>query len=92
MDVNGGNGSMLVEKKDGSTEAFDRSKVLKSCTAAGCGPDQAEMIAGKIEEWCHGEMASGSIKTSAIREKVLEHMRMENPDAAGKYDTYTKPE
>jgi transcriptional regulator NrdR family protein len=90
MDTQNNPQAMNVEKKDGTMEPFDRSKVVGACVNAGATNEQAEKCASMVEEWAMGAAMNGSVKSFEIREKVLEMLRMENPAAATAYESYVK--
>ncbi|MBN2016364.1 hypothetical protein JW766_06075 [Candidatus Dojkabacteria bacterium] len=81
---------LKVEKKDGRLESFDRNKVVSSATKAGASNEQSESIASQIETWAYETAVDSVIKTSSIREKVLELLRPMNPQAATAFETYIK--
>jgi transcriptional regulator NrdR family protein len=84
-----GAGAMNVEKRDGTVEAFDRSKVVRSCASAGATPEQCEMIATGIEQWMSN--ANGApVKSTEIRDRVIEALRTESPDTASAFEAYVK--
>jgi transcriptional regulator NrdR family protein len=80
-----------VEKKGGNIEPFDRSKVATSVVKAGGTEDVGEQIASQIESWIQEAAEGGIVKTSQIREKVLEILKTVNEEAAKLYENYKKP-
>ena len=64
-----------VVKKDGSTEDFQGEKIVRACEGCGTTREDADMIASEIEK----EVYDG-IKTSEIRDKILEKLRAIDPD------------
>jgi len=80
-----------VQKKNGSLQDFDRSKVTNGLVKSGATFDQAESVAAQIEAWIQGAAVNGLVKTSEIRTKILEILQPINPDAAAKFGAYRKP-
>jgi len=81
-----------VEKKDGRLEDFDRNKIKNGVIKSGVNPEQAETIAAQVETWAQGAAVDGVIKSSAIRDKVLELLGTINPKVASDFAAYKKPE
>lgn len=79
-----------VQKKDGSTEDFDRSKIVNGLTKAGVALAEAESVAGQVEGWLQA-IAGGVIKSVDLRSKVLELLRVVNPSVASRFESYKKP-
>ena len=69
---------LLLVKKDGSRELFDRDKLLKSmlkaCEKRPVGYDELESIADRIERELTNSMAS-EVSTSRIGELVMEYLK-----------------
>lgn len=80
-----------VQKKDGSLEDFDRSKVLNGVIKSGVTPEQAEEVARQVETWAPTTAVNGVLSSMAIRGKVLEVLRSVNPTAAAAFEAYQKP-
>lgn len=85
------NDNLQVEKKDGSLEPFDRAKTKASMVNAGASDSQAESLTTQIEGWAKQTAKEGVVKSSQIREKVLEVLRPVNPEAADAFEKYKKP-
>ena len=81
---------LKVEKKDGSMVAFELDKVKTSVMNAGADPNQADQVTQEVANWVRSE-ASGVVKTSDIRMKVIELLKGLNPDAAKSYESYVTP-
>lgn len=79
-----------VQKKDGSLEDFDRSKVSNGVVKAGASFDQAESVASQVETWAQGVAVNGMVKSSDIRMKVLEFLQSTNTAVAAKFGAYKK--
>lgn len=82
---------MQVQKKDGSLEEFDRSKVSGGVVKAGATLDQAETIATQVEAWARESAVDGIIRANEVRTKVLELLRATNPEAGATFEAYKKP-
>ena len=80
--------NLLVEKKDGGTEPFTRSKILTSVSNAGASPEHADQVADGVETWAQSQ--GGTVKATDIRVKVLELLRPLNAQAAEAYENYKK--
>jgi transcriptional regulator NrdR family protein len=81
---------LMVEKRSGGTEPFNRSKILASVSNAGAAPEQADLVATGVEAWA--QAAGGTVKAVDIRNKVLELLGPLNPQAAEAYERYKKTE
>lgn len=82
---------LKVEKRDGTQEDFDRNKVTAGVVAAGGAPDVAENVASQVESWAQTTAVSGVVKSIDIRAKVLELLRVSNPEVASAFEAYQKP-
>lgn len=82
---------LKVEKKDGTQEDFDRSKVVSGVVASGAASDVAENVASQVESWAGGAAVAGVIRAADIRAKVTELLRAANPVAASAFEAYQKP-
>lgn len=83
---------MQVQKKDGSLEEFDRSKVSGGVIKAGGTFDQAEAIASQAETWAQGAVVDGVVRASDVRAKVAELLQNANPKAAAAFGTHKRSE
>jgi transcriptional regulator NrdR family protein len=83
-------GGIKVEKKDGTTEDFDRSKVKNGILNSGASEDQAENITGQVEAWAATAATNGIVKAADIKSKVLELLGGMNPTAASTFENYQK--
>lgn len=81
---------LIVEKKDGTTEPFDRSKILSGIIKAGAQPEIAEKITGEIETWVKG-LGVPTVKSADIREKAIEILHAADPMTANVFAGYVKP-
>lgn len=80
-----------VQKKDGRLEDFDRSKIVNGVIKAGCSPEEAERVASEVELWLPTVAVEGIVKSTDLRTKGLEVMRVVNPTCAAAYEAYQKP-
>ena len=69
---------LMVRKKDGSIEAFDKNKLIRGVFSAikkrPVNVNEVEKIADKIENHCANKMIS-TIKTAEIGEIILENLK-----------------
>lgn len=79
-----------VQKKDGRLEDFDRSKLFNSVMRSGGSREEAEKVTTVVESWLPGAVVNGVITTVAIREKVIEALRMLNSTVCGDYEAFKK--
>lgn len=82
---------LQVEKRDGTKEQYQTTKVRGSLMMAGASVEEAEDITTKISEWARANAKEGVVKTAAIRAKVIELLKETNTDAADSYEAYKKP-
>jgi len=83
--------SLQVQKKDGSLQPFDRSKILLGVVHAGATPEEAEKITGEIEVWSQTAAQNGVVNSSDIREKIVALLEGSNPTVAENFRTYLRP-
>ena len=81
---------LKVEKKDGRTEKFDRTKVLGSMLMAGSSALKAKEATKQVEKWAQENAKDSVISTSQIRIKVLQLLRDDEPDVADAFERYKK--
>ena len=79
-----------VQKKDGTLEDFDRSKVVNGVIKAGGTPEDAEKVAAEIEVWLPTAAVDNVVQSSALRVKGLEILQTVNPVVAATFETYKK--
>ena len=79
-----------VKKKDGRLEGFDRTKISGGVIKSGVSSEEAEKITAQIETWVQSAAVDGIIKSSDIRIKALELLRLVNPKAATTFEAYRK--
>lgn len=78
-----------IQKKDGSLENYDRTKLLLSMIRAQATPDQAEGALSQIESWLI-QLKQESVSTKELHDKVVEVLKAVNPHAAQGYEIYRK--
>lgn len=83
---------MKVQKKDGRMEDFDRTKIINGIIKSGGTPEEAENITKQIEVWMPTVAVNGVVKTSDIRMKLLEMLKIANPVVGAAFETYKKPD
>lgn len=81
-----------VQKNDGLLEDFDRKKVSSGILKSGASAAEAESIAVQVQNWAQSAAVDGMVKTSDIRTKVLELLRLANSRAADSFAAYKKSE
>lgn len=79
-----------VQKKNGSLEDFDRSKIISGILGAGGSQEEAEKIAAQIESWLPTATQNNVVQSSDIRTKGLEIMKTLNPTMAASFESYKK--
>jgi transcriptional regulator NrdR family protein len=72
-----------VIKKDGSTEKFDKKKIIKACIAAGADKKTANWIAEQASKKVYNKITS-----FAIRDLVLHLLKQKNPKWARNWLKY----
>lgn len=83
-------GNLKVQKKDGSLEDFDRSKVKNGILSSGAPEEQAENITMQIENWAPSAATNGVIRALDIKIKLLELLGEINPEAKATFENYKK--
>ena len=83
-------GNLKVQKKDGSAEDFDRSKVKNGILSSGATEEQAESITVQIESWAPTAASNGIIKALDIKTKLLELLGGINPAAKTTFENFKK--
>jgi transcriptional regulator NrdR family protein len=66
--------NVMVVKRSGKLEPFQREKIVRSCKRAGATPKVAEKIADEV-----AQTARDKIPTSEIRDAILSRLRKKNP-------------
>lgn len=82
---------LQVQKKDGTLEPFDRSKISAGIVNSGATPQQAESITSQVEAWASGVAQKGVVKSADIRVKVLELLKEVNPNIVAAFEGFQKP-
>ena len=81
-----------VQKKDGSLEDFDRTKITGSLVKAGATVEEAEKVAVEVDAWLPTVAVDGVVNSLDIRIKGLDVLKMVNPEIAAKFDEFKKAE
>ena len=79
-----------VQKRDGVPEDFEKGKVLNGVTKSGGSMEEAEKVLAEIEAWLPSVAVNGVVKSTDIREKLLEILREVNSVAAANFEAYKK--
>jgi transcriptional repressor NrdR len=66
--------NVMVVKRSGKLEPFQKEKIIRSCRRAGATPKIAEKIADEV-----AKTARDKIPTSEIRAAILSRFKKENP-------------
>ena len=83
--------NLMVEKKDGQQEPFDKNKIVNGLLRSGAAEAEAQNLATQVETWAQTAAMNGAIKSLEIRAKVLELLHNTNPTAAAAFEGYQKP-
>lgn len=86
----GGENMFKVQKKDGTLEDFDRSKIINGVVKAGGSAEDGEKVAVAVEAWLPTAAVAGTVQAMAIRDKGLAVLRAVNPTAAASFEAYKK--
>lgn len=81
---------MKVEKRNGSLQDFDRSKLAASLVSAGATDADAQKVAVDVEAWAKAKAINDVIKSQAMRDKVITILRAQYPQVAESYGAFTK--
>jgi len=79
-----------VQKKDGSLEDFDKTKIVNGLVNAGATENEAEKVASEIEAWIPTAATNNIINSLDIRVKGLDVLKLINPEIAAKFEDYQK--
>jgi transcriptional regulator NrdR family protein len=82
--------NLQVQKKDGSMQLFDRTKILAGLVKSGATSEQAETVASQVEAWAQTGAPNGVIASLDLRAKVLEFLKVVNPVAGAAFESYQK--
>ena len=82
---------LQIQKKDGSSQDYDRRKLLTSLIRAQATPEQAMRVATDIETWLVS-LNVQVVKSEEIKARIVEDLNKVNPDAAHAYEVYKKAE
>lgn len=79
--------TVLVIKRNGEKEPFDKNKIVRVTQAAGLNEKEALELGGSVEQFVQGKR---EVSTSDIRDYVLDILKKNNSYAAGLYGWYEK--
>lgn len=79
--------NIIVKKRDGTTQDFQRSKVYRSVLKAGGPEELAEDISTRIGKWAEQD-PDKTVLSAEIRDQLLVHLDKENPEAARAFRNY----
>lgn len=82
---------LQVQKKDGTLQPFDRSKISAGVMRSGASLEEAENVTGQVEAWAQGAAQNGVVGATELRTKVLEVLKTVNPVAGTAFESYQKP-
>ncbi|OGM04377.1 hypothetical protein A3E15_01275 [Candidatus Woesebacteria bacterium RIFCSPHIGHO2_12_FULL_42_9] len=82
---------LQIQKKDGSSQDYDRRKLLTSLIRAQATPEQAMRVATDIESWLVS-LNVQVVKSEEIKARIVEDLNKINPNAAHAYEVYKKAE
>lgn len=80
---------LQIQEKDGSTQDYDRKKLLTSLIRAQATPEQAMRVTIDVESWLMSQNVQ-VVNSDDIKAKILEDLNKINPDAAHAYEVYKK--
>ena len=81
---------MQVQKRNGTTQPFDKSKIVLGLTQAGVLVDEANIIADKIEQWLPSQAKDDTIMSIDVRDKVLRLLQEQGSASAGEFEGFEK--
>jgi transcriptional regulator NrdR family protein len=84
--------NLQVQKKNGTMQPFDRTKVLSGLVKSGATSEQAEIVTSQVEAWAQTGAQNGVIGSLELRTKVLEFLKVVNPVAGAAFESYQKPQ
>lgn len=80
-----------VQKKDGSLEDFDRTKIINGLVRAGATVEESEKVATEIDAWLPTSAVDNVVNSLDIRVKGLDLLKVVNPEIAAKFEDFQKP-
>lgn len=78
-----------IQKKDGTLQDYNRTKLLLSMMRAQASPNEAEQALSSVESWL-SQLSVQSVNAQEIHLKVAEVLKGLNPQAAENYEIYRK--
>jgi transcriptional regulator NrdR family protein len=81
---------IIVVKRDFVKEPYSYDKIIFSILKSGVPMANAEGLSKKVETWVLENTKKGEIKSSQLRDKIIEVMSKDFPGEADTYKTYVK--
>jgi len=78
---------LKVQKKDGSLQDFDSSKISGALVRVGLSAEEAAAMAGDVQSWAESAAGDGTITSAEIREKLLATL---SPEMVEEYKSFQK--
>lgn len=79
-----------IKKKDGTTERFDRFKMLTGAMRSGATMDEAERAVQKVESYVMFSAPREGAPKEKVRDQFIKSLSQENPVAARTYSVLEK--
>ena len=79
-----------VLKKDGSTQEFDRNKVLDGILKSGATPEISEMVTSDVEAVFSDKADSDVVSYLDIKTEVAKSLEVKDAECARRYTSYQK--
>lgn len=81
---------LKVKKRDGSLEPWSFDKLVASIGKAGVETSEADKISKDLFKWVQDSAEEGVIASTAIRDELIEKMKVDFPVEAENYRAYKK--
>lgn len=82
--------NLKVQKREGGEEDWNQDKIIASITKAGGKLEDAQMVANGVRQWATDASQNGAVRSTQIRDKVIESLRSTDPVVASTYEGYKK--
>lgn len=79
-----------VTKKDGTSQDFDRSKIVNALKNAGATEEVSEGVASEVDMWLPEVAMEGSVGYQELKDKVYELLAMKDIDSAQRFQNFKK--
>src|SRR3990172_8361089 len=70
--------TVKIQKKDGTLQDYNRTKLLLSMMRAQASPNEAEQALGAVESWL-SQISTDTVNSQDIHAKVMEALKSINP-------------